>query len=187
VSGGRPLTISEAKAIAEPVIYGLCGIDGLIFYVGQTKSPRYRFASHKQNNGRNRRLREKIDGLGGDLRVIVLDRSPVDLNAAERREISARAGCIVNLIGADSSVWSLHSDKPWAAGTGVKSPMSYAMAAARPEVKAVMRKKLSQMSDAARCQMEIRMLLSFCDGLQLQFAKWLYLTADKMEACIANG
>lgn len=181
MAGG--LTIKEAKRLSGPLIYGLADESG-VFYVGQTRSPKNRFQQHAERRGRNEALKQRVLQAGDALRVIVLRDDPPDLNAAEREEIRARAGALVNLIGADDARWALSDTKPWAAGTGTKSPVSYALAVCRPHIKEAVRQRLAEMSKAERCRFEIETLLSFPAGVQRRFERWLNVTREKMIACM---
>lgn len=180
----RMLTLGEAKTLVCPVVYGLCDADGDVFYVGQTRNAARRFQSHRENRSGNRRLKSKLASLGRSVRVLVLHQSPASLNDVEREEIRARGRVLVNLIGADSSVWSKHSAVPWAAGTGVLAPSAYAVSRANPDLKRLARQKLAAMSPAERCMAEIDLYREFPPLLRRRFDKWLDMTAAKMLACL---
>lgn len=192
--GGRPtkydpsycewLTLCEAKKLVGKYVYGLCRENGSIFYVGQTRSPKVRFQSHSECRSSNPRLREILCALRGHVRVVILRSNPDDLNSAEREEIARHKDEIVNLIGADSWVWSKHSDVPWAAGTGIKSPSAYAMGVASEATKRVVRDRMTKMKDWERCVFELALLGDMPPLRRAMFDKWLSAVTDKMIRCL---
>lgn len=180
------LTLKEAKHLTGPLVYGL--LDGeIIFYIGQTRSPRRRFQAHAERRSDNPRLRERLTDVGAAVRVVVLADRPADLNAAERTAIAAHEATIVNLVGADSAVWTRGSDVPWAAGTGILSPSAFALSRAGSSRAREVRARLKAMPQSDRCCFEIDLLGDIPPLHQRRFRQWLKVAGPKMDACIANA
>lgn len=177
------LSVSEAKLIAEPVVYGLCDLTGKIFYVGKTVCPRRRFQAHREGKSKNRPLSDRIRALGSDLRIVVLERSPSDINAAERLQIAAHDG-LLNLIGADSHFWAKNSEVPWAAGTGVHCPSVYLAVGLSAERRDAIRKIKASMTDADRCKYEASLFFDLERSVQKKLLRWYEACRVKMISCI---
>jgi hypothetical protein len=177
------LTIQQAQRLKGRFVYGLADGDG-IFYVGQTRNPARRFEAHGGRRTNNTALRDRLGGAGADLRVVILRRNPGDLNAAEREEIRARSGTLVNLVGGDHWSWERHRRIPWAAGTGIFSPSAYAMTKTPREHRSTVRAALALLTDAERCVVEVGLLRDFPPHLASRFDGWLETTREKMIACM---
>ncbi|MBI1234751.1 MAG: hypothetical protein GC208_09645 [Alphaproteobacteria bacterium] len=178
------LSLKDASRITDPIIYGLCGPDGAVFYVGQTRSACSRMASHRNVRTKNAALRERLAALRGTVRVVILERNPADLNAAERRHIARYGDQLVNLVGADHWSWSTNSDVPWAAGTGILCPSAFALQRTPEHMKPAIREAMSRMSVKERCAFELRVLMGLPIGFRLRFDRWCEIAGPKMLAVL---
>lgn len=94
----RFYTLAEARDIRGPIIYGLH--DGRkIFYVGRTLNPKDRFYRYAPAKTSPLALLRAIRDAGDQLRIVVLERDPADLDAAEKRFIGIFAEQLVNRAG----------------------------------------------------------------------------------------
>lgn len=174
--------LRSARREESAVVYGLA-LDNAIFYVGKTVTASKRFAAHAQARTSNKRLKKILSANADAVQVIILERSPRDINQAERDWIR-RTPNIVNLVTADSDVWGLHSEVPWAAGSGVHCPSVWLALRASKNTRAQTKQKTKVMTDGERCVYEASLFLSLPDEGRASLAKWYRATREKMICCI---
>lgn len=181
------LTVLDAQKLVGSFVYGLCGEDGVIFYVGQTRSPHSRFKSHSDCTSNNARLKRRLRAEKGKLRVCILIANPANLNAAEREQIRFYPN-LLNLVGADHWAWSVVGEqKPWSAGPGIVSPSSFGMTKTRADWKPKIKAAIAKMTDAERCNFEIGLYRDFPLAIQRRLDKWLDIVQDKMIDCLERS
>lgn len=98
---GARFTLNEALTLQTPLVYGLCGADGKVFYVGKTRKPSERFLKYlpkRRNQLANTLLLKLLNAASDDLRVAVLRSNPHNLEKAEQQEIAKRVR-LANLTG----------------------------------------------------------------------------------------
>lgn len=181
------LTVAQASALKGGIVYGL--VDELgIFYVGKTVRPWRRFKQHRECRALNQRLNERIGNAGPALRVVVLQRDPSDINAAERHEIRSRTG-LVNIVGVVRPFWSFPKAKytpevtPWKVA-GHESPSAWARRKTGDQENQELLTRLAAMSPAQRCGYELMLLESYAPIIRRRFDGWLAHTRDAMGACL---
>lgn len=184
---GLSLTAAMAKRCNIRCVYGLSDQDGNLFYIGQTTSLSRRVSEHMRAETSNAGLKRRLIDVGSALQVEILAYDPPDLNAAERAALREYGADCVNLVGADHWSWAANSDKPWAVGTGVKTPSAYAMSASSQEVRRLYQRRLKAMSVKERCEFEMRLFLSYSERLQKHFAKWAGVAWPRMEEAVAGN
>lgn len=109
------LTLKDAYAVKQPIIYGLCREDGVIRYVGKTVNPSKRLQSYfYPTKYGNYRLRKWLKESGGSLRFVILELDPDDLSASELKHIHARKG-LLNIDMGDGQ-HKVTPKNPWSAG-----------------------------------------------------------------------
>ena len=175
-----------ARLVKVPVVYGLSGIDGEIFYVGKANKLRPRFMAHRRNDGPNCRLRERIEAVGADLRVQVLRFDPADIISAEREEIEAGGSRLVNLMRANDPRWDLQSDLPWSVGTGIRTPAQIEVRRTSKENRVKIRRLVKAMSPARRCRFELEVFADMHPVVQARHASWLDAALPKMLVCMES-
>jgi len=183
------LSISDGKKVVGNVIYGLCDLDGKIFYVGKTVSLKKRLQSHSEARTDNARMKERIKGRK-DWAVIILRLNPEDLAAAELEEIRAHEpNGLLNIILSDSGVWDMYKDspKPWVAKSGKRSPYSTCMNHVSPETRKALRKRLKEMTEAERCCAELDFYVKFQGNPRNPFLPWFNDTIVDMVKCMRSA
>lgn len=95
---GTSYALADAALFRGPLVYGLYGGDGVVFYVGQTIDAPGRFKKYadRPETEKNVEKRRLIREAGDEMRVVVLEHNPVDLLDAERRHIAAHVRTAVN-------------------------------------------------------------------------------------------
>ena len=174
------------RGVTLPVVYGLCGLDGEVFYVGKAKNLRSRFLAHRRNDGPNFRLRGRISELGADLRVQVLQHNPTDIIAAERAEIASGGLRLVNLMLADDPRWELQTDLPWSVGVGTWTPSRLQMKLVGKKDRAKIRSLVKAMPPARRCRYELEVFADMHPVVQARHEAWLNAALPKMLACMES-
>lgn len=175
------LTIEEACALTKPIVYALCDMSGVPFYVGRTRRPRARFRAHARGATDNNLLREQVAKLGSDIRVAVLQFDPKDIQAAERAEIAKRSD-LVNLVGGHHWAWSKHATAPWSAGNKALCPSEYAANRMRPHVAKQYRKRVAELSQRDRSRYEIDLMVSLPEAHAKPLTAWARAVAPKLLA-----
>ena len=177
------LTLREAQAIVEPIVYGIACSGGEIVYVGMTRKPSARLAQYRNPKYcHNPRLADWLAEEGGGVRVAILHRGVDGLAAAEKREIAKRLPSLFNLAHGGDQAWRNHERKPWMARQGVACPSAIAakfLAVRRAEgheaaIEALNAKRAA-MSDDERCRYELAVGEQLFEmvGLRPQIDRWL--------------
>lgn len=92
------LTLAEARRVPGHFVYGLRD-NADVFYVGKTRNTDGRFEGYvrQAKRGPNSHLLRRLRDASDNLRVVILDYMPADLNAAEAAAIHAHADRLVNV------------------------------------------------------------------------------------------
>lgn len=183
------MTPKAAKKVKGRLVYGLCDLDGTVFYVGKTINAEKRIASHAEGRNSNPKMVDRLR-MRSDWGVLILRENPDDLDAAEREEIRAREHLgLLNIILSDSSVWDMYkqSPKPWIAKSGKRSPLTISQNYSLPEARKKIKKKLRAMSEAERCTAELAFYSSMDPRLQRRFSTWFSDTIVDMVRCMRKA
>ena len=177
------LTLREAQAIAEPIVYGIACSGGEIAYVGMTRNPSARLAQYRNpKHCHNPRLADWLVEEGDGVRVAILHRGANGLADAEKREIAKRLPNLFNLVHGGDQVWRNHERKPWMARQGIVCPsglaarfLSRGKARGHEATLATLKIMRAAMSDEDRCRYELAVghQLSEVVCLRPQIDEWL--------------
>lgn len=183
------IDLNDAKKINEPVIYGLSS-SGVIVYVGKTTRAKKRFYCY-MNTGQchNKHLAEFIDS--NIIKVVILSRSPVDLDAEEIHYINSLKPEFNKALTQNNFV---HKTKPWHSGIGCKTPSDILMgrAAKSANVKptecfADIYELRRKMQDKDRCGFEVGVYMDMPDIVKKQLKPWFDGCRVDMLECMENG
>lgn len=90
-------SLQEAASLRGRFVYAFRD-DADIFYVGKTTNPGMRFKDASKSYSKNIHLLKRLRESSGQVRVLVLDRGPENLEAAEEAAITKYASTLVNKV-----------------------------------------------------------------------------------------
>lgn len=185
------LALDDARKIQQSIVYGLCGHDGKLFYIGKTTNPTKRFANYKRADAHgNERLKSILSN--NEIYVKVLY-SGDDISNKEKELIKKYQSDIVNISGVNYQFFTSRG-KPWQAGSGVRCPsdglMLYTAKNAGFKVLDCYAEVLEvrdRMADSERCVFEISVYKDLPKILKKKYEKWLSVCTLKMLECMEDA
>ena len=187
-AGRKTMPLREARAVAKPVVYGLCRPGGSIVYVGMTRNLSRRVRNYlSPKSCHNPKLREWLQI--GDCSVTILHEGNDGLLGAEKHHIAIRRKSLFNLVGGGDQNWRDHESKPWMGRTGRACPsamllryLGAAQVGDYREIRDKVRRARDQMSDCRRANYEASLAIQYFDhpGFGPQMREWFDLTRGKM-------